>query len=134
MDIQPIIEAVRMAMVLCREVQHNSLRSINKFVDKKQDAEPVTLADYGSQAIICRAISQYFPDDAVIAEENGQQFMELTSPELRSELTSLLTTLLDQNVTPEDVARWMDHGTGKQAQRTWIIDPIDGTTNFVHRY
>lgn len=127
-----MIEAVRQAMIFCREVQHNSLRSITKFVEEKNDTEPVTLADYGSQVILCRTLAEHFPDDAVIAEEGGQQFMQVTTPELRSELVSLLTTLFDRNVSPQDITRWLDHGLDQTASRTWFIDPIDGTKGFVN--
>src|SRR5688572_6951927 len=127
MNLQPILDAVRQAAVLCREVQHNSLRSMNKLNQDKTESEPVTIADYGSQVILCRALAQYFPDDAVLAEEAGSQFLELTSDKQKAEIINLLTTILDINVTQEDIVAWLDHGTGKEAARTWVIDPIDGT-------
>lgn len=131
MNLQPILDAVRQAAVLCREVQHNSLRSMNKLNQDKSESEPVTIADYGSQAILCRALSFAFPDDAVLAEEAGSQFLELTSDKQKAEIINLLTTILDVNVTQEEIVNWLDHGTGKQAARTWVIDPIDGTKGFV---
>jgi len=131
MNIDPIIEAVRQAVVLCREVQHNSLRSMNKLSQDKQDSEPVTIADYGSQAIIGRALKTYFPDDAVLSEEAGSQFLELTSDKQKAEIINLLTTILDVNVTQDDIVSWLDQGTSGTGERTWIIDPIDGTKGFV---
>jgi HAL2 family 3'(2'),5'-bisphosphate nucleotidase len=131
MTLQPILDAVRQAALLCREVQHNSLRSMNKLNQDKTESEPVTLADYGSQVILCRALSQSFPDDAVLAEEAGSQFLELTSDKQKAEIINLLTTILDVNVTQDDIVTWLDHGTGKESARTWVIDPIDGTKGFV---
>lgn len=131
MNIDPILQAVRQAAMLCREVQHGTFHSIDKENPAKNDKEPVTIADYGSQAIICRAIQTYFPDDAIIAEEAGDQFVELTTPQQRTRILNLLTQTLDQNVTQDDVVAWLDHGKGKQATRTWIIDPIDGTKGFI---
>ncbi len=133
MTLKPVIEAVRQAVLLCREVQHNSLRSVSKFSNDKKDKEPVTIADYGSQAIICRALRQHYPDDAVLAEEAGSQFLELTNDTLRAEVINLLTTLLDVNVTQENIVEWLDFGSDVRAsQRTWVIDPIDGTKGFIN--
>jgi 3'(2'), 5'-bisphosphate nucleotidase len=132
MNIDPIIEAVRQAAILCREVQHNSLRSMNKLSQDKQDSEPVTIADYGSQIIIGRALAQYFADDAVLAEEAGVQFLELTSDKQKAEIINLLTTILDVNIMQNNITTWLDQGADKDsASRTWIIDPIDGTKGFV---
>lgn len=131
MNLDPILQAVRRAVVLCREVQHNSLRSMNKLNQDKQDSEPVTIADYGAQAIICRALAHHFPDDAVLSEEAGSQFLELTSDKQKAEIINLLTTILDVNVTQDEIVSWLDHGSNTSAARTWIIDPIDGTKGFV---
>ena len=132
MDLTPIIEALRKATRLCRDVQHNSLRSLDKYSKDKNSKEPVTMADYGSQALLCRAIQQHFPDDAIISEEAGSQFMTLTNPELRAQVMNLLTDILDVNVTQDDVVSWLDFGKGIQAKRTWVIDPIDGTKGFIN--
>lgn len=132
MNIDPIIVAVRQAAVLCREVQHNSLRSINKVNKDLKDSEPVTIADYASQTLIGRALSMHFKDDAVLSEEAGAQFLELTNDKQKAEIINLLTTILDVNVTQSQIVAWLDQGTDKtSAERTWIIDPIDGTKGFV---
>ncbi|MGJ3239388.1 MAG: inositol monophosphatase family protein [Anaerolineae bacterium] len=132
MNIDPIIVAVRQATILCREVQHNSLRSINKMNSTTNDSEPVTIADYGSQVIIGRALAEHFPDDAVLAEEAGAQFLELTTDKQKAEIISLLTTIFDFNVTQDEIVRWLDQGMAQAgSERVWIIDPIDGTKGFV---
>src|SRR5690606_35948140 len=97
----------------------------------KNDTEPVTIADYGSQAIIGRALAEYFPDDAVVSEEAGSQFLELTSDRQKAEIINLLTTILDVNVTQDDIVKWLDQGTDGKSTRTWVIDPIDGTKGFL---
>lgn len=132
MNIDPIIVAVRQAAIICREVQHNSLRSINKVNKDLKDSEPVTIADYASQTLIGRALSMHFKDDAVLSEEAGAQFLDLTSDKQKAEIINLLTTILDVNVTQSQIVAWLDQGTDKtSAERTWIIDPIDGTKGFV---
>lgn len=126
LDFQPIFQAVRLAAQLCRRVQETHLVSA-----EKTGKEPVTIADYGSQAILGRTISANFPDDAVVAEESGEQFMSLVPDDDRAEVVRLLSEFLGEEVRQADVVRWLDHGHGREAARTWVIDPIDGTKGFL---
>ncbi|MDQ7033627.1 MAG: inositol monophosphatase family protein [Anaerolineae bacterium] len=132
MNLDPIKEAVRQALTLCRKVQIKSIMSLNKISTDKQYSEPVTIADYGAQALIGRALAQHFPDDAVLSEEAGSQFLALTSDSQKAEIISLLTHILDVNVLQSDIVRWLDAGSDKTSDRTWIIDPIDGTKGFIN--
>lgn len=126
LDLQPMLHAVRLAVALCRRVQETHL-----VTEEKSDQSPVTIADYGAQAILCRAISQAYPADAVIAEEAGAQFIELVPERDQREVVHILSDLLGERVQPGDVVRWLDHGRGIEAERTWVIDPIDGTKGFI---
>ena len=125
-DFQPIFQAVRQAAVLCQRVQEHYLVSSDK-----GGHEPVTIADYGAQAILSRAISQHFPEDAIMAEEQGGQFMALVSEELRKEVIQLISQILGINVTQVDVVKWLDYGQNREAERMWVIDPIDGTKGYI---
>jgi 3'(2'), 5'-bisphosphate nucleotidase len=125
-DFQPLFHAVRQAAVLCQHVQEHYLISSDK-----GGHEPVTIADYGAQAILSRAISQYFPDDAILAEEQGGQFMELVSDEQRQEVIRLIGEILGAPVTQVEVVKWLDYGQNREASRTWVIDPIDGTKGYI---
>lgn len=125
-DLQPIFQAVRQAASLCRAVQETHLVS-----NAKGDSSPVTIADYGAQALVGRAISLHFPDDAVMAEEQGGQFMELVDEAGRKEVIRLISSILGEEVRQADVVRWLDHGQGREASRMWVIDPIDGTKGFL---
>ena len=85
LDLTPIFEAMRQAAALCEAVQHKHIvRS------EKTGREPVTIADYGAQALICRALAAHFPGDGVIAEEAGEQFMPLVEPEQRAEVAAMI--------------------------------------------
>ncbi len=128
-DLQPMIDAARQAAALCREVQMRYLAS--ESVAQKAGAEPVTIADYGAQAIICRAISQAFPDDAIIAEEGGSQFAELISSGDQQTVSELIGAVLGEPVSVAQVVQWLDYGQERSAARTWVIDPIDGTKGFI---
>ena len=125
-DFQPLFNAVRQAAVLCRRVQENYLISSDK-----GGHEPVTIADYGAQAILSRAISQYFPGDAIMAEEQGEQFMELVEEDLRREVIQLISEILGTPVTQVEVVKWLDYGQNREAEHTWVIDPIDGTKGYI---
>lgn len=126
MELSPIVTAVEQASRLCQQVQERYLKHTDKL------GEPVTIADYGSQALICRAIMQQFPDDGIIAEESGEQFMSLVDAEQRDIIANLIGAILDETVTQDDVKRWLDLGYGQQATRQWVIDPIDGTKGFIN--
>lgn len=126
---QEVISAVRDAVKLCRAVQENYLISNTKVGETSK--EPVTIADYGSQAIICRTLQSIHPDDAVVSEESGKQFLELTSDDQQATVIELISDILGTTVTKDQVVAWLDFGKGKQASRTWVIDPIDGTKGFV---
>lgn len=125
-DFQPLFQAVRQAAVLCQQVQEHYLVSSDK-----GDHDPVTIADYGAQAILSRAISLHFPGDAILAEEQGGQFMELVSEAQRKEVVRLIGDILGIPVTQVDVVKWLDYGQDREAQRMWVIDPIDGTKGYI---
>ncbi len=125
-DLTPIFKAARQAALLCQEVQR---RHIVK--SEKSGHEPVTIADYGSQAIICRAIRQHFPDDAVLSEEAGSQFLDLVSAEQRAYIIGLISEILREDVTEAEVVTWLDQGKAQETARMWVVDPIDGTKGFL---
>ncbi len=79
LELKSIKIAARQAAELTRRV-----RALHLTGAHKDGQEPVTLADYGSQAIICRALKTAFPDDGIVAEESAEQFLALVSPEDRA--------------------------------------------------
>lgn len=128
---QAIRAAVRAAARFCQLVQDRYLSASTKTAG--DHAEPVTIADYGSQAIICRALQQRYPDDAVIAEESGRQFNQLVSSEKRAQALQLLAAVLGEAVSEAQLLAWLDFGADRRSRRTWVIDPIDGTKGFLAR-
>ena len=126
---QAIRAAVRDAVKLCRHVQDYYLIANTK--SSGDHKEPVTIADYGSQAIICRALMKHFPEDGVVSEESGEQFLQLVSTEQRTQVLALLADVLGSAVSETEVVNWLDFGKGRETSRTWVIDPIDGTKGFI---
>lgn len=130
MNLEPMFIAVRLASILTREVQRVHIET-----SQKAGKEPVTIADYGSQAILCKAIHDHFPDDAVMAEESGKEFLELTTPEQKRQIVQAVSFVIERSVDVDVLAEWLDYGKEKYesgtAARTWVIDPIDGTKGFL---
>jgi 3'(2'), 5'-bisphosphate nucleotidase len=126
---QLAVAAVAEAAEVCAAVQ----AEISSEVLEKTDRSPVTVADFGSQAVVCRMLEERFPDDPVIAEEG--------SAELRhGEGAALLPRVVDHvgravpGCSPDDVCAWIDHGGATEySGRFWTLDPIDGTKGFLRR-
>lgn len=130
LDLTPILQAVRLSTRLAHEVQQRHIvRS------EKTGAEPVTIADYGVQAIICRAIQKHFPDDGIMAEESAHEFIHLVAPEQRAHIVALVSDVLGEKITESHLVAWLDHARvdkiDVEPRRIWVIDPIDGTKGFM---
>lgn len=123
------LTAVRQACILCQSVQ----TAISSDVLDKRDQSPVTIADFGSQAVICRSLREAFALDPIIAEEDSQA---LRAPENAVFLDAVTAEIqrLEIPAPPEDVCRWIDFGSASEAgARFWTLDPIDGTKGFLRK-
>ncbi|MDH3585351.1 MAG: 3'(2'),5'-bisphosphate nucleotidase [Phycisphaerae bacterium] len=121
------IAAVREAGALCRTVQSR----IDGAVLEKKDRSPVTVADFGSQALVCRALAEAFPDDPVIAEEDAAVLREADNAAL---LQRVCGHVQDHRPGTDDatVCAWIDRGCASAySPRFWTLDPIDGTKGFL---
>jgi HAL2 family 3'(2'),5'-bisphosphate nucleotidase len=129
------IQCVREAARLCRSVA----REISPEVLAKKDKSPVTVADFGSQALICRTLAEAFPDDPVIAEEDAvalkRQENALILEQVLRHVRAVRSETVDgasDSIDGELVCRWIDHGGGSDyRKRFWTLDPIDGTKGFL---
>ncbi|MYC78272.1 3'(2'),5'-bisphosphate nucleotidase [Candidatus Poribacteria bacterium] len=128
--VQTAIDAVIKAMRLCEQVQ---AEMVPTDAIQKTDRSPVTVADFGSQALICKAIGDAFPDDVIVAEENAQALKENTS--LLERVTGYVNRFFHQGTphSAETVCEWIDRGSGEVGPNFWTLDPIDGTKGFLRR-
>jgi 3'(2'), 5'-bisphosphate nucleotidase len=111
--------AVRLASAVC-------LAAADPTVMLKKAAEPVTVADFASQAVVLRELLAAFPQDAVVAEESGQNLGDLGGVE------SLATAaLLAGAPDAGTLLGWIDHRGDPSAALRWAVDPIDGTKGFM---
>ncbi len=121
------VEAVRKAMDVCRRVQF----AITDEVLQKADKSPVTIADFASQALICRELERAFPADPIIGEEDAASLRE---PEQAPFLERIAEELagIGQAATSEEICTWIDRGCAQGTHdRFWTLDPIDGTKGFL---
>lgn len=100
----------------------------------KVDTTPVTIVDYGVQAVVLRFLHECFPDDTFIAEEDSSYLRK--SP-------ALTEKVLDFVQASTGGARWtttelytaIDLGSSDEHKqhrsRAWVLDPIDGTKGFI---
>ncbi|OAY36111.1 SAL1 phosphatase [Manihot esculenta] len=132
-------KAASLSARLCQKVQKALLQSD---VQSKSDKSPVTVADYGSQALVSFVLQKELPSEpfSLVAEEDsgdlrkdeGQQTLEritkLVNDTLASDESYATSTL-----STEDVLRAIDSGKsdGGSRGRHWVLDPIDGTKGFL---
>lgn len=126
-ELQVAIAAVRQAARLCVEVQRNLLDAAME----KSDRSPVTVADFGSQAVICRELRAAFPNDPVIAEEDSAALRQADQETLLNRMLGHVRDVVGEAAT-EEVLGWIDVGGGRDyTDRFWTLDPIDGTKGFL---
>lgn len=121
------IKAVREAAALCQAVQ----AQISSNVLEKKDKSPVTVADFGSQALVCRAIREAFPGDPIIAEEDSAALKTEENAHLLEKVVNHLS-VQRPGVDAKTACEWIDFGGAKDhSDRFWTLDPIDGTKGFL---
>ena len=123
---QITMSAVFRAAQLCQRVQADMIKTD---AVEKADRSPVTVADFGSQALICQAIGEAFPEDAIVAEEDSQALQE--HPQLMQRVTGYVNNFAAGKPSAQTVCDWIDRGNGKVGERFWTLDPIDGTKGFL---
>jgi 3'(2'), 5'-bisphosphate nucleotidase len=130
--------AVARASILTKSV----FSAKQKGTISKDDASPVTIGDYGAQALIISAIKKNFPSDEVVGEEEASTLR--TDKGLSSKIWDLVKnvklddsesdSLLGGPITSEDnMLDAIDAGNsgGGAKGRIWALDPIDGTKGFL---
>ncbi|KAJ5915787.1 hypothetical protein N7454_010928 [Penicillium verhagenii] len=129
-------------------VQRASLLTQKVFFEKakgtvsKDDKSPVTIGDFGAQALIIQAIRKNFPNDEIVAEEESSSLYE--DKALSAEIWRLVKDIkLDDAESDailggplsseEEMLKIIDQGNsaGGPSGRIWALDPIDGTKGFL---
>lgn len=126
--LQPALRAVTLASRLCRSVQArlDQVRAITK-----DDKSPVTVADFASQAVICRTLRQALGDMPIVAEETSAFLREdAHQPHLNAAIDAAREVWPD--VTEPEFLDAIDAGAAAPGPGDfWTLDPIDGTKGFL---
>ncbi|KAI1326579.1 3',5'-bisphosphate nucleotidase [Xylariaceae sp. FL0255] len=130
--------AVQRAAILTKRVFHEKAKG----TVSKDDKSPVTIGDFGAQALIIAALKHNFPADEIVAEEEAAELR--TDDNLRTTIWDLVkSTSLDDAeaekvlggpvMSEDDMLTFIDNGNSKggASGRIWAIDPIDGTKGFL---
>ncbi|WNZ21563.1 3'(2'),5'-bisphosphate nucleotidase [Leptolyngbya sp. NK1-12] len=126
LETQVAIKAVTLAAKLCQQVR----QTIQAEAIEKRDRSPVTIADFGSQAIICKLIADAFPNDPIVAEEDAAALSQPDMAPYLTQVTEQVRSILTE-ATPDAVIDWINRGNGQVGSRYWTLDPIDGTKGFL---
>jgi len=121
------VEAVMKASSLCQKVRTDLVGGESIL---KSDRSPVTIADYGSQAIICKLIRERFPQDTIIAEEDSNELRKPDRSKILEQVTSYVNGFIPTS-SSEEVCSWIDFSSNATTDRFWALDPIDGTKGFL---
>jgi HAL2 family 3'(2'),5'-bisphosphate nucleotidase len=124
--VQPALRAVRQAAELMRVIQRETVVSSLTKVDKS----PVTVADFTSQAIIGRILSQANPEIPLVAEEISTVLREPDGEKTLAQVAHYVGKVIPE-ATLESVCDWIDLGGAEAGKRFWVLDPIDGTKGFL---
>ncbi|KAL6856076.1 hypothetical protein ACP4OV_018878 [Aristida adscensionis] len=135
---------VERACRLCVDVKR-SLLSDGRSIIEKNDQTPVTVADFGVQALVSLELQRLFPSIPLVAEEDSASLRSSQSDGNSSDVLveaifSAVTDKVSNSGSPlthDDVLRAIDRG-GKNAfafdsspATYWVLDPIDGTKGFL---
>ncbi|XP_027916445.1 SAL1 phosphatase [Vigna unguiculata] len=132
-------KAATLAARLCQKVQKALLQSD---VHSKSDKSPVTVADYGSQALVSFILERELPSEpfSIVAEEDSGDLRKESGQETLKRITELVNDTLASEgsdsfptLTTDDVLAAIDNGKseGGPVGQHWVLDPIDGTKGFV---
>ncbi len=126
-ELQAALKAALAAARLCRAVQEEMVQG--EYLSK-EDRSPVTVADFGSQAVVCKLLREAFPQDQILAEETAAMLMDKENRGILQRVASFISRIFPE-AQPESVCRWIDLGGKGGSGRHWCLDPIDGTKGFL---
>ena len=147
-DIPPTMSYAKELSIATHAIHRSTLltqkvfQTTSKGTTSKSDHSPVTIGDFGAQALIISAIAHAFPDDEIVAEEEASSLR--SNSVLASQIWDLVrdTKLEDgekeQSLggavkSQDEMLDLIDRGSSEAGGkgRVWALDPIDGTKGFL---
>lgn len=132
--------AVKRASVFTKRISDELVAKSTSSITKT-DKSPVTIGDFGAQAIIINSILKNFPQDQIVGEEDSKILRE--QPALKEQIFKDIQTvqsedsanhaILGEISTSDQICEVIDQGNseGGSKGRFWALDPIDGTKGFI---
>jgi 3'(2'), 5'-bisphosphate nucleotidase len=124
---QVAIEAITRAADLCMAVRADMVGAASL---QKDDKSPVTIADFGAQALVCQRLLAAFPQDTIVGEEDSTDLQKPDNAASLAQVTQYVQRF-QPDASAEAICRWIDAGNGAVTRRFWTLDPIDGTKGFL---
>lgn len=121
--LQLAIDAVRAAAKICRKIQ---ARLVSEDSLTKKDRSPVTIADFASQAVICKTLHGRFPEIPIMGEEDARALRQSENQLILDKINLFL-----EDWSREEILEWIDRGGSAATDYFWTVDPIDGTKGFL---
>lgn len=125
-ETQFALQVVRQASSLAGQVQ---AELVNASLTKN-DRSPVTVADLASQALVGKLLTQQFPGDPLVAEEDSRLLRDPSEAKMLDQVVRFVDRVLPGSSSAQ-VCDWIDYGSGAPADRFWTLDPIDGTKGYL---
>ncbi|OHT11346.1 Inositol monophosphatase family protein [Tritrichomonas foetus] len=97
------------------------LKSCDVFI--KSDKSPVSICDYACQTLIVKGIHKNFPEDKILGEEDVNAS--------DSNFIQLVKHILPEDLDPISICKDIITEITDDMDRVWVIDPIDGTYDFI---
>jgi 3'(2'), 5'-bisphosphate nucleotidase len=137
-ELETALLAVQRATLLTRSVYSSHAKGTLS----KSDSSPVTIGDFGAQALIISTLKSAFPADQIVGEEDADdlrkdsalrdlvwdlvQKAKLEDPEAEAKAGGPVKSV-------DDMLDAIDAGNspGGASGRIWALDPIDGTKGFL---
>jgi 3'(2'), 5'-bisphosphate nucleotidase len=124
------VEAVLKACSLCAAVQ---VAHLSEGVADKQDRSPVTVADFGAQAVISDQLAAILPKVPLVSEEDSALLKSPENEKLKQGVTKYVRRFSPHLKEESAIFDAIDRGKaqGGEKGRFWCLDPIDGTKGFL---
>ncbi|KAJ3186151.1 hypothetical protein HK101_009704 [Irineochytrium annulatum] len=115
------VEAVVAASKLCQSVFTHIVAGQTL---TKDDKSPVTIADFGAQALVNSYIRKHFPQDRIVGEEDAKDLREDST--MRGKVLDLVNTVAETPMASDQMLDLIDAGNdgGGPSGRFWTLDPI----------
>ncbi|XP_060193447.1 putative PAP-specific phosphatase, mitochondrial [Lycium barbarum] len=134
-ELEAAVDVVQRACRLCLHVKKSLFSSDGRILEKN-DQTPVTIADFGVQALVSLEMNRLFPSIPLVAEEDSAFLCSNNLVGSVADVVKDKATLGDE-VTEDNILKAIDRGGkdacvfGPKPATYWILDPIDGTRGFV---